>query len=712
MKNNIVTVVFLLVMHTAQAQPAVQPTPGRPTTQGQFRELFAGPAEGVSRITWLDSLKAWRISEKQKIGYNDRHYTRPGSEWVKQTFVFAQMMSHDRYFYDPVKGVYTVDRYLDDLIKRYGGLDGVLVWPTYPNIGVDNRNQLDLLAGMPGGINGVKKMIADFHRRGVKVFFPIMVWDNGTRKLDHSMAVALVKMMKEIGADGLNGDTMSGVSEDYANAADSLGFSLSFQPELSIRNIKGVEWNDLSWGYFWPYQKKPGVSVYKWMESRHQVNITNRWAVDKTDDLQYALFNGIGINTWENIWGIWNNYSDRYAEAVRRISTIYRTFPDNWSDPDWEPYVPTLQAGVYASEFTGQKGTIYTFINRDSIEKKGGQISLPVRKGARYFDLWSAQEIKAVTGNGVATLSFLIEQNGYGAVFVTESADEKLLQKIVRSKPKPLLQTIPVEWKPLKQEIVAIAPTKKISKAPEGMVAVPAAENYQFESIGVMIEGKELPTALGIQHPWEEHPDRSQKHVMSIPAFYMDRFPVTNAQYFSFVKATGYHPKDDHNFLKDWVNGAYPKGWEDKPVTWVSLEDARAYAAWAGKRLPHEWEWQYAAQGIDGRLYPWGEKDTTRMPLQDHNLTMRAPGSVHDFPQGASPFGVEDMVGNIWQWTDEYRDEHTRAAVLKGTGYFRALGSRWYFPPAYELNKYVKYLLMSPGLDRSGTIGFRCAADH
>ena len=61
--------------------------------------------------------------------------------------------------------------------------------------------------------------------------------------------------------------------------------------------------------------------------------------------------------------------------------------------------------------------------------------------------------------------------------------------------------------------------------------------------------------------------------------------------------------------MKDWKNGTYPEGWAKKPVTWVSLEDARAYAKWAGKRLPHEWEWQYAAQGTDGRVYPWGNCD-------------------------------------------------------------------------------------------------------
>jgi formylglycine-generating enzyme required for sulfatase activity len=192
----------------------------------------------------------------------------------------------------------------------------------------------------------------------------------------------------------------------------------------------------------------------------------------------------------------------------------------------------------------------------------------------------------------------------------------------------------------------------------------------------------------------------------------MDKYPVTNEEFKKFLDATQYHPADDHNFLKDWAGGTYPSGWEHKPVTWVSLDDSRAYAKWAGKRLPHEWEWQYAAQGTDGRTYPWGENwAADAVPQPDTGRDMTAASDVSSHPKGASVFGVMDLVGNVWQWTDGYVDEHTRAAVLRGGSHYQPQGSRWYFPQAYKLSEHSKYLLMAPSLDRSGAVGFRCVMD-
>jgi iron(II)-dependent oxidoreductase len=147
-------------------------------------------------------------------------------------------------------------------------------------------------------------------------------------------------------------------------------------------------------------------------------------------------------------------------------------------------------------------------------------------------------------------------------------------------------------------------------------------------------------------------------------------------------------------------------------VTWVSLEDARAYAQWARKRLPHEWEWQYAAQGTDERLYPWGTQwDDAAVPEPYKGRDLPGPALVDAHPKGASPFGVLDMVGNVWQWTDEFVDEHTRAAIVRGGSYYQPQGSMWYFPQAYKLTEHGKYLLMAPSKDRAGTIGFRCVRD-
>jgi gamma-glutamyl hercynylcysteine S-oxide synthase len=286
---------------------------------------------------------------------------------------------------------------------------------------------------------------------------------------------------------------------------------------------------------------------------------------------------------------------------------------------------------------------------------------------------------------------------------------QALMKRMAELTAKPL-SSFSSQWKMLPQKIVKIAPTTPLPTTPEDMVAIPATK-YRFKVSGVEIEGDDAH-GVDVQYPWESQPRRSHDKEIDIKMFLIDRCPVTNLQFKRFLDASGYRPPDDHNFLKAWKDGMYPEGWAKKPVTWVSIEDARAYAAWAGKRLPHEWEWQYAAQGTDGRPYPWGTKeDAAAIPKHESGRDLRPPTDVDAFPKGASPFGVMDMVGNVWQWTDEYRDEHTRSAVLRGGSYYRPSGSGWYFPQNTKLDQHGKYLLMAPSKDRSAMIGFRCAAD-
>src|ERR1700677_4420052 len=155
------------------------------------------------------------------------------------------------------------------------------------------------------------------------------------------------------------------------------------------------------------------------------------------------------------------------------------------------------------------------------------------------------------------------------------------------------------------------------------MVKIPAGD-YVFKVQGIEIEGSD-DVGVDVQYSWEDSPRRFHEHRMHVDMFYLDKYPVTNADFKKFLDATHYHPQDDLNFLRDWKNGGYPEGWAKKPVTWVSLEDARAYAKWAGKRLPHEWEWQYAAQGEDGRRYPWGNYEGPATPAAAPAMPVAQP---------------------------------------------------------------------------------------
>src|SRR6266436_5194737 len=197
--------------------------------------------------------------------------------------------------------------------------------------------------------------------------------------------------------------------------------------------------------------------------------------------------------------------------------------------------------------------------------------------------------------------------------------------------------------------MVQIPANKPLPSAPPGMLRIPGGD-YDFQVRGIEIEGGNHP-GVDVQYPWENVGRRTRRPRVRVASLYMDSTPVTNTEYKTFLKATNYHPKDDHNFLRDWKDGSYPAGSDKKPVTWVSIEDARAYAVWAGKRLPHEWEWQYAAQGMDGRLYPWGNDwRAEAVPEPNKARALLPPIPVGTYPQGASTFGVLDLVGNVWQW--------------------------------------------------------------
>jgi formylglycine-generating enzyme required for sulfatase activity len=145
----------------------------------------------------------------------------------------------------------------------------------------------------------------------------------------------------------------------------------------------------------------------------------------------------------------------------------------------------------------------------------------------------------------------------------------------------------------------------------------------------------------------------SNVHDVYLDDYYIDKYEVTNRQYKAFCDATGRQYPPDPDFL------GFPRDLEDMPdhpVVMVTWEDASAYARWAGKRLPTEAEWEKAARGTDGRIFPWGNRGAhNRCNFQDSGCPGRT-AKVGSYPTGVSPYGAMDMAGNVWEWCNDWYD--------------------------------------------------------
>lgn len=139
---------------------------------GAPHTLFEGPARaGVSREQWREALDTWRKDTLASIQYRNDAYDDPRTNWTRTSYVQPQVHLFDRLLYSRDQHAFTVSRYLKDVETRYGGIDSVLLWPTYPNIGLDDRNQWDMWRATPGGMDALAKLSEEFHQAGVRVLW-------------------------------------------------------------------------------------------------------------------------------------------------------------------------------------------------------------------------------------------------------------------------------------------------------------------------------------------------------------------------------------------------------------------------------------------------------------------------------------------------------------------------------------------------------------
>lgn len=695
-------------------------------------QSLGGPKSPKNFTIWINDIKNWRINTKSDMNYKDTEYERSKTKWASMSFVEAFVMIEDLYIYDTKTNKWTVSKFLDDINSRWGGADRIILWPTFPNLGIDDKNQFDFYRTCPGGIYGIRSLITQFHDQGLKVLIAEnSVWDINSNKESGRISDNVVQLCSDVGADGIFGDIQAknfvfegikqtGMHKDWVDSFNEKSYPIALEPEWNSvfsSNYDFIKYNILSWNYS-TLSTIPYVSASKWLETRHMDTIANRWRKDRSEDLLAAFFNGIGYDAWENIFAVWNQITNKDAQYIKCIYTILRRYKELLISKDWEPHTPMLQKGVYASKFPFIDQTLWTIINLNTYTLKGEQIDIPYNLEVSYFDLYHGVELKPICINGKARLSFDIEEKGIAAVLMINkskipSDHDLFLNQMSKLTANPL-NTYSTNWSKAKQTMTIIEKTPLTDIIPESMVFIPGTDNYHFISDSIIREGdlsqKGDKYGADFQFPWENEPDRHHDSIITIHDFYIDKTTVTNAKFKEFMDATKYFPDDSVNFLKHWLDDTYPEGWDEKPVTYVSIEDARIYAIWASKRLLHSWEWQYAAQGEDGRIYPWGDIfDENKLPITVGDcVNSLIADDVNAHPKGASPFGVLDLVGNVWQMTDEFIDEHTRSVCLKG-------GSKYVhsqFNNTNRVNKHQKYLLMAPCRDRSSMIGFRCAKDN
>ncbi len=224
----------------------------------------------------------------------------------------------------------------------------------------------------------------------------------------------------------------------------------------------------------------------------------------------------------------------------------------------------------------------------------------------------------------------------------------------------------------------------------------------------------------------DEHPTQT----VFLDAFYIDKYPVTNAQYMAFVNANPQWSKPrsvtkfisatyhDGYYLSHWNKNNYPEGKADHPIVYISWYAAMAYAQWVGKRLPTEAEWEKAARGgLTDQKYPWGNSIDTGKANCDKNVGSTTP--IGNYP--ANEYDLYDMVGNVWEWClDEYgfygsfprRNLFSEESIIKVTNNFKNIkssrvlrGGSWIttIQDVGVANRYP-----NPPRFTNSEIGFRC----
>lgn len=650
--------------NTNEFNPLVPRPIDRPTTLpldgaldpevGDIAKIFAAPEDPADWPAWRAALTRWRDEAHERLGYQGTQYDRPETAWTRSCYSVALVWLWDERLFNRAEGRFDVAGFLEHT-SDYGGFDGVVLWHAYPVIGIDDRNQFDFYRNTPG----LRTVVAEFQARGIRVFLDYNPWDTGTRRAPHDDAEELALLATELGSDGMFLDTMKEGDSRLVSALLTNQPPQVLEGESRLPNAR-VEDHQLSWAQWFADSAAPGVQRARWFERRHMTHATRRWNRDHSAELQSAFMNGTGMLVWDAVFGVWVGWNERDKATLRRMLRVQRALTPLLVNGEWTPLTDAcaeaLAAGVYASRFAEAGMTLWTLVNRGDTDYTGP--ALTATADARWFDLTAGRRL----GHSSTAPEVTVPARGVAAVLAVEGAEPAWLADLLMAAaadPGGAGTTFPARTAHRVHPRPATGrPGVPTVRVEGGQRTLPMTyrrrETGSYQGAPYVEEWKPLPPRL--------HDPRQELLAVTLTDVEVAADEVTGAEFAQFLTATGYRPA----CASRWAVSS-----SDGPVTMVSLDDARAYAAWAGARLPTEFEWQVAA--------------------------------------GQQGFGRAAPL--VWNWTEsEHTDGVTRFVMLKGGSDHESVGSDWYVDggprdPSFSL----KFLVPGLGVERSPAIGFRLA---
>jgi formylglycine-generating enzyme required for sulfatase activity len=738
----------------------------RQKTEGGQKRRYKTILPPKSKVTYTMYTDVFRGEWQQglRLMFRDRYlydldkfdntlFERPDLVWIRESYLIILQMAWDKEFYDRLSGKYTYTDLLKKGIETLGGTDVYAIWPTWPRLGLDQRNQWDMYRDLPGGTSQLRNFARMSRSYGTKFFIEYNPWDNSTRKEDQLKGMA--RIISETEADGVVLDTRGSSSYELQATADSVrkGVVMYSEGMAITKDMPGIISGRVHNAIFLSPELnlnkliKPDFAIFRVCDVGE--DILHR-------EIAIAFFNGYGTELHLGRPGGRGEKYDADLEYLAHTTFILRQNNDAFIDYNWTPLVETLMDNVFVNKWNSGEKTVYTILNMKPEGVSGKLFKAEKHDGGHFVSIWNHENLNPETENGKVIISSLAD--GWNSIFSGSRREGSVdciaeFPDILRSrldgdslklkssgtgkifiwKGNPSHKTLNKEIKVLNDTVIGI---KDIFGYYEGKIVVQLIENRRLKDENVLylkggkpwIITKVLPTKKatgafpdmvlvpGAHFSYDvttaedfiPYPDVSGKSV-KIDSFLIDKYPVTNAQYFEFLSGSGYVPSDTTHFLKSWESGTFKQGQDKYPVVYVSYEDMQAYAKWAGKRLPTQAEWQLAAQGLDKRQWPWGNEFHGTYC----NNAFDRPTPVDAFSKGQSPYGVMDMVGNVWQMTnDMYFNGTSYFTIIRGGSYYRPDSSWWYIQGGPQsLDKTQIMLLVSPGFDRSATVGFRCVKD-